>query len=131
MKAEERISATAAGSHELFILSGKAGESRTNTSVGDRRPRSVAEVRSSCFRTSPSLSAFPDERRVQLANVSRERMRVPVLRHNILTWLPRPTSVSARSVGEKNIASSSGCAMRRQIRLLRNLGNETRVRYAV
>ena len=49
-KAEERTFATAVGSQELVMLSGNVGESRTNTSSGERRPRITAEERSSCFR---------------------------------------------------------------------------------
>jgi len=45
---------------------------------------------------------------------------IPVLRHSILTWLPIAGSVSASSVGAKNMASSSGCAISRQMRLLRS-----------
>ncbi len=50
LKAVERTSATAVGFQGMVILSGNVGESRTNTSSGERRPRLVAEVRSSCFR---------------------------------------------------------------------------------
>lgn len=44
---------------------------------------------------------------------------IPVLKHSILTWFPIAGSASASSVGAKNMASSSGCAMSRQMRLLR------------
>lgn len=47
----------------------------------------------------------------------------PLLRHNILTEFPVSGRVSASRVGAKNMASSSGCAIRRQMRLLRRLGN--------
>lgn len=49
-KAAERTPATAVSFQVTVMLSGKAGESRTKTSSGDRRPRLVAEVTSSCFR---------------------------------------------------------------------------------
>lgn len=51
---------------------------------------------------------------------------LPLLRHSILTWLPASSSVNARRVGAKNMASSSGWAMRRQMRLLRSWGKEVR-----
>jgi hypothetical protein len=41
-----------------------------------------------------------------------------------LTWFPNSGFVSANSVGAKNIASSSGCAISRHIRLLYNRGKE-------
>lgn len=49
-KAAERTPATAVAFQLAVMLSGKAGESRTKTSSGERRPRVVAEVISSCFR---------------------------------------------------------------------------------
>lgn len=49
-KAAERTPATAVAFQVAVMLSGKAGESRTKTSSGERRPRVVAEVTSSCFR---------------------------------------------------------------------------------
>ena len=55
----------------------------------------------------------------------------PVLRHRILTWFPAAGSVSARSAGAKNMASSSGWAVRRQIRLFVGRGKRARVRWAV
>ena len=56
---------------------------------------------------------------------------VPLLRERILTWFPASGSVRASSVGAKNMASSSGWAMRRQMRLLRSWGKEVRVMCAV
>ncbi len=55
----------------------------------------------------------------------------PVLRHRILTWFPASGAVSASSVGAKNMASSSGCAIKRQMRLLRRWDAEERVTWAV
>lgn len=49
-KAAERTPATAVAFQVAVMLSGKAGESRTKTSSGERRPRVVAEVTSSCVR---------------------------------------------------------------------------------
>lgn len=49
-KAAERTPATAVAFQVTVMLSGKAGESRTKTSSGERRPRVVAEVINSCFR---------------------------------------------------------------------------------
>jgi len=56
---------------------------------------------------------------------------IPLLKHSILTWFPAFGAVSARIVGEKNMASSSGWAMRRQMRLPFRLGKELRVIWAV
>lgn len=47
---------------------------------------------------------------------------VPLLKHRILRWFPNSGLVRARTVGAKNIASSSGCAIRRHIRLLYRRG---------
>jgi hypothetical protein len=47
---------------------------------------------------------------------------IPVLKHKILMWFPSSGFVSASNVGAKNIASSSGCAMRRHIRLSYSFG---------
>lgn len=63
VKAAERTPATAASFQVTVMLSGKARESRTKTSSGERRPRLVAEVTSSCFRVWPRLSAFPAVKR--------------------------------------------------------------------
>lgn len=49
---------------------------------------------------------------------------VPVLKQRIFRWFPSSGLVSANTVGEKNMASSSGCAIKRQMRLLRSLGKE-------
>jgi hypothetical protein len=45
-----------------------------------------------------------------------------VLKQRILTWFPNSGLVNASSVGAKNMASSSGWAMRRHIRLLYSVG---------
>ncbi len=58
-------------------------------------------------------------------------MNEPLLRQRILTWLPVSEAVRASNVGEKNIASSSGWAMSRQMRLLRRVGREVRMTCAV
>lgn len=50
-KAAESTPATAVAFQVIVMLSGKAGESRMKTSSGERRPRVVADVTSSCFRT--------------------------------------------------------------------------------
>jgi len=42
-------------------------------------------------------------------------MNIPLDKHNILTWFPRLGFVNAIKVGAKNIASSSGWAIRRAI----------------
>ena len=47
-----------------------------------------------------------------------------MLKHRILRWFPRSGFVSASTVGAKNMASSSGCAIKRQIRLFDNRGKE-------
>lgn len=47
---------------------------------------------------------------------------LPELRHKILKWLPVSGRARAKTVGAKNIASSSGCAIRRQIRLFSRAG---------
>lgn len=47
---------------------------------------------------------------------------VPVLRQRILRWFPSSGLVRASTVGAKNIASSSGCAMSRHIRLFSSRG---------
>jgi hypothetical protein len=52
------------------------------------------------------------------------QVHIPLLKHNILTWFPSSGFVSASRVGAKNIASSSGCAMSRHIRLLYNVGKD-------
>lgn len=49
---------------------------------------------------------------------------VPVLKQRILRWFPSSGRVSASTVGAKNMASSSGWAIKRQIRLLVSRGNE-------
>lgn len=51
-------------------------------------------------------------------------LHIPVLKHRIFTWFPNAGFVSANSAGAKNIASSSGCAMSRHIRLLYSRGKE-------
>lgn len=48
----------------------------------------------------------------------------PVLKQRIFRWFPSSGLVSASTVGEKNMASSSGWAIKRQMRLLRSLGKE-------
>lgn len=52
--AEAKTSATAVEFQETVMLSGKEGESRMNTSSGERRPRIEPESRSSFFRIDPS-----------------------------------------------------------------------------
>jgi hypothetical protein len=52
---------------------------------------------------------------------------IPLLRHKILTWFPRLGSVNASTVGAKNMASSSGCAISRHIRLFLSFGKRERV----
>ncbi|GMF77200.1 unnamed protein product [Aspergillus oryzae] len=47
---------------------------------------------------------------------------VPLLRHKILRWFPSSGLVKASTVGAKNIASSSGWAINRHIRLLYKRG---------
>lgn len=48
-----------------------------------------------------------------------------------MTWLPVSGRVSASTVGAKNMASSSGCAISRQMRLLRNAGKRVCTTLAV
>ncbi len=52
------------------------------------------------------------------------RCDIPLLKHRILIWFPKPSAVNAVSVGEKNMASSSGWAMSRHMRLFRSVGRE-------
>jgi len=59
---------------------------------------------------------------VSLAANTRKSQNLPLLKHKILTWFPRLGSVSANNVGAKNIASSSGCAISRQILLFLSFG---------
>ena len=59
---------------------------------------------------------------VRLVANTRKSQNLPLLRHKILTWFPRLGSVSANNVGAKNIASSSGCAISRQILLFLSFG---------
>lgn len=49
---------------------------------------------------------------------------LPLLRHSIFTWFPCSGRVRTSSVGAKNMASSSGCAMSSRMRLLRSVGND-------
>lgn len=49
--------------------------------------------------------------------------RIPLLRQRILRWLPYSGLVRANTVGAKNMASSSGWAISRHIRLLYRRGN--------
>lgn len=84
-KAEERTLATSVGSQELVMLSGNEGESRTNTSAGERRPRITAEDKSSCFRVGPRLSAFPSDDGLSGRMHQRRQIGVPVLRQSIFT----------------------------------------------
>ena len=49
---------------------------------------------------------------------------IPVVKHRIFRWFPSSGLVSAKTVGAKNMASSSGCAISRQMRLLQRLGRE-------
>lgn len=52
------------------------------------------------------------------------RSDVPVLKQRILRWLPSSGLVSDSTAGAKNMASSSGCAINRQIRLLESRGKD-------
>lgn len=52
------------------------------------------------------------------------RSDIPVLKQRIFRWFPSSGLVRASTVGEKNMASSSGCAINRQMRLLRSRGKE-------
>ena len=92
---------TSSGRQTVSIPSRKRGSSMTKTSSRRRTPRVVALAMSSCARVWPRPSASP---------VDRQR---------ILRWLPNWGLVRERRVGEKNMASSSGWAMRRIMRLLR------------
>lgn len=49
---------------------------------------------------------------------------VPVLKQRIFRWFPSSGWVRASTVGAKNMASSSGWAINRQMRLLTSLGKE-------
>lgn len=49
---------------------------------------------------------------------------VPVLKHRIFRWFPNSGLVRANTAGAKNMASSSGCAMSRQIRLFCSRGKD-------
>lgn len=49
---------------------------------------------------------------------------LPVLKHRIFRWFPSSGLVRATTVGAKNMASSSGCAIRRQIRLFCRRGKD-------
>lgn len=59
-----------------------------------------------------------------MAKSEKKKTAVPVLKHSIFTWFPSSGFVSANTVGAKNIASSSGCAITRHIRLLYRVGKE-------
>ena len=58
-------------------------------------------------------------------------MGLPLLKQRIFKWFPNFASVSASTAGAKNIASSSGWAMRRQMRFSRSWGNDARATCAV
>ena len=56
---------------------------------------------------------------------------LPLLKHSIFKWFPNFASVSTSTAGAKNITSSSGWAMRRQMRFSRSWGNDARATCAV
>lgn len=58
-KAERSTEAIFCASQVAVMLSGKSGESRTKTSVVERRPRVRALERSSVWRRGPRESALP------------------------------------------------------------------------
>jgi hypothetical protein len=63
-------------------------------------------------------------RLVRFGSTPSARVYLPLLKHRILTWLPFSGRVNASSVGAKNMASSSGCAMSSKMRLLRSVGKD-------
>ena len=64
-------------------------------------------------------------------NCRHAKYYAPLLKHRIFTWLPSCGSARASTVGAKNIASSSGWAIKRQMRLLRRRGKDARAMWAV
>ena len=105
------------------MLSGKrAGSSTMRTSDSLRRPRCTALFWSSFLRMWPRLSASPGRLLACLELGDVVLCNIPLLRHKILRWLPSSGLVKASTVGAKNMASSSGWAIRRHIRLLYNRG---------
>lgn len=76
---------------------------------------SLSTKTSSLLRT-PSVTAAAS---ISLRRVSPSPSLSPVLMHRIFKWFDRDGCVNACSVGEKNMDSSSGCAIRRMMRLLR------------
>lgn len=124
-KADARTEAISVADHMVVMLSGnRAGSSTMKTSDSLRRPRRSALSCSSFLRMWPRPSASPVAVSDCLENATLSTENIPLLKHRILTWFPSSGLVSASSVGAKNMASSSGCAISRQIRLLYRGGNE-------
>jgi hypothetical protein len=88
-------------------------------------PSCSALLTSSFLRTSPKPAASPV---LQSAHCSRcgiiAGVYRPLLKQRILTWLLLPGRVKASSVGAKNMASSSGCAISSSMRLFCSEGKE-------
>jgi hypothetical protein len=78
---------------------------------------------SSPIPSSSSRLAHPHHLHRQLVANHAGKQNLPLLKHKILTWFPSAGSVNANSVGAKNMASSSGCAISRQILLFVSFGN--------
>lgn len=126
------------------------GLSTTKTSDSSRRPRARPLATSSFFLVSPRPSAFPINcksagirayypflyfplHRPHLVHVVHPSacLVVPALKHKILTWLPVSGRASASTVGAKNMASSSGCAISRHTRFSSSSGKRLRTALAV
>lgn len=60
----------------------------------------------------------------RMLRICGEEWSIPVLKHRIFRWFPSSGLVRANTAGAKNMASSSGCAMRRQIRLFCSRGKD-------
>lgn len=103
------------------------GLSTTKTSSSSRSPNAMPLLTNSFRLVSPSPSALPTSVSYVSLFVSRCHLGCcpPVLRHRILTWLPVSGRVNANTVGAKNMASSSGCAINKQMRLFSSFGNRS------
>src|SRR6266536_1399532 len=98
-----------------------------NTSSSFCRPSDIPLLTNSFLRVSPSPSASPVYVMSSCHTSNSKWCNIPLLKHKILTWFPNAGSVSARTVGAKNIASSSGCAISKQILLFLSFGKRERV----